>query len=130
MATQTTGNRFPAESQADKDKLGDAKRDLQEKAVDMKDSVKEKAGEFKETVTEGAGQLWGSLKEVGTEMKNRAAGDLENMRGSAAEYVEEGQDKVREIGDAVEQQIRSQPLTSVLLSAGVGFLFGAIWCRR
>ncbi len=128
MAHQTIGNRQPKESPFNN--LDRAKRDLQDKAVETKDAVQEKAAEVKEAVTKSAEKVWENLQDVGADVKHRVVENIEEWRDTAAEYVEEGRNRVGELGAAVARKIRSQPFTSVLVAVGVGILFGAIWRRR
>jgi ElaB/YqjD/DUF883 family membrane-anchored ribosome-binding protein len=50
----------------------------------------------------------------------------ENLSG----YLEQGQEKVRQIRRTVEQFVREEPVKTVLIAAGVGLLFGRFWMRR
>ena len=48
----------------------------------------------------------------------------------ASEYCEQGRDKVHGVACACEQFLRERPLRSVLIAAGIGWLFGRFWKRR
>jgi len=112
------------------EKWADARRDIQEKVTEAKDAVQDKSGELKSAVTDGAAKVWGSVKDAGADMKQGAMDDLANARDVAVDYMEQGGEKVREFGAAAEQRIQQQPLGSLAIAAGFGFLIGALWCRR
>jgi ElaB/YqjD/DUF883 family membrane-anchored ribosome-binding protein len=79
--------------------------------------------------TTGAGEMLENFREAGQSVKQRAQEGMESLRESAADYVEQGRAKAQDLGESLERQIRTQPLTSVLVAVGVGFLIGAIWSR-
>ena len=70
------------------------------------------------------------LQEVGGTVRNAAQEKLGEAGEKAAEYCEQGRDKVHGIACACEQYLRARPLTSVLVAAGVGWLLGRFWKRR
>jgi ElaB/YqjD/DUF883 family membrane-anchored ribosome-binding protein len=70
------------------------------------------------------------LQEVGGTVRNAAQEKLGEAGEKAAEYCEQGRDKVHGIACACEQYLRARPLTSVLVAAGVGWLLGRSWKRR
>jgi len=70
------------------------------------------------------------LQEVGGTVKNAAQEKLGQVRKKAAEYGEQGRDKVHGVACACEQYLRARPLTSVLVAAGVGWLLGRFWKHR
>ncbi len=48
----------------------------------------------------------------------------------AAEYYEQGRDKVHDVACACKQFVRERPLRSVLIAVGIGWLLGRFWKRR
>ena len=70
------------------------------------------------------------LREMGGTVKDAAQEKLEQVGEKAAEYYEQGQDKVCGGACACEQLLRERPLTSVLMAAGIGWLLGRFWKRR
>jgi len=73
-----------------------------------------------------------------------AAKDFEEIRGlaqaaqerlgqsseNASGYLEQGQEKARQIRRTVEQFVREEPVKTVLIAAGVGLVLGRFWMRR
>ena len=70
------------------------------------------------------------LKEVGGIAKDAAREQFGHVRETAAEYYEQGQDKVRSATGAFEQCVRERPVVSLVIAAGVGLLFGRFCLRR
>jgi ElaB/YqjD/DUF883 family membrane-anchored ribosome-binding protein len=70
------------------------------------------------------------FKEIGDIVTDVAQEKLDQARENAAEYVEQGRDKVHGVACACEQYIRERPLRSVLFAAGIGLVFGRFWKHR
>jgi ElaB/YqjD/DUF883 family membrane-anchored ribosome-binding protein len=66
----------------------------------------------------------------------RKQAKLAQLRENAAEYYEQGRDKVYQVERTLEHFILAQPLKSVLIGAsilmvaGVGLALGRFWMRR
>ena len=69
------------------------------------------------------------LEEMGGAVRDAAQEKLGQVGERAAEYCEQGRDKVHGAACACEQFLRQRPLTSVLLAAGIGWLLGRFWKR-
>jgi ElaB/YqjD/DUF883 family membrane-anchored ribosome-binding protein len=70
------------------------------------------------------------LQEMGGTVRDAAQEKLGQVGEKAAEYCEQGRDKVHGVACACEQFIRERPLRSVLMAAGIGWLLGSFWKRR
>lgn len=77
------------------------------------------------------------VQEMGGLARDAAREQLGHVGATAAEYYGRGRDKVCQAERSVEQTIREQPLTSVLIAAGVGAIAGGVgvlcgryWMRR
>lgn len=77
-----------------------------------------------------AGDVKQSVQELGSVAKAAASEKMGELRDTAADYYERGRERVSDAEQSVEDYIREQPLKSVLLAAGIGFLFGAFYIRR
>lgn len=128
MSTTTFDKRVP--TLQTREQLAEAGREIQDKASQAGQAVREKVTELKDAVTEGTADVWSTVKDAGHEVGERATVEFAAARDVAEEYVDEGLARVRELGGAAERQIRNQPLTSILVAVGAGFLLGALWCRR
>ena len=76
-----------------------------------------------ETVREDLGQL-------GRLAKSAAREKLGEARGVAADYYGEGRKKAGELETQVVDYVRTKPLKSVIIAAGVGALLGILMSRR
>ena len=70
------------------------------------------------------------LREVRGTVRDAAQETVGEFGEAAAEYFEQGRDKVHGVACACEQFVRERPLSSVLMAAGVGWLLGRFWKRR
>ena len=70
------------------------------------------------------------LKEMGDIVRDAAQEKIGQVRENAAEYVEQGREKVHGVACACEQYVRERPLRSILIAAGIGLLLGRFWTRR
>jgi ElaB/YqjD/DUF883 family membrane-anchored ribosome-binding protein len=70
------------------------------------------------------------VQDVATAMKRTASEQVENLRDTANEYLDQGRMRLQEVGENVESHVREQPVKSLLIATGIGFLLGALWVRR
>jgi len=76
-----------------------------------------------------AGDLRHDLEELGTAARDAAQERLENLRHTATDYLEQGRERVNQMEQQLETQIREQPLRSLLIASGIGFLCGVLMRR-
>ena len=62
--------------------------------------------------------------------KNVVKEKLGHMQASASEYLQEGHERVEEMGHSIEQSIRANPIKFLLIAAGAGLVFGRFFMRR
>jgi len=70
------------------------------------------------------------LQEMGGTIRDAAQAKLEQVSERAAEYCEQGRDKLHGVACACEHFVRERPLRSVLMAAGIGWLLGCFWKGR
>jgi len=68
------------------------------------------------------------VEQLGKAMKDVAEDSVDYVRENAMGYYEKGHAMVQNVGETVEGKIRKNPIRSVMIAAGVGFLFGL--CRK
>ena len=71
-----------------------------------------------------AGEVTKNLHEMGGIVRETAQEKLGQVRENASEYYEQGRNKVHDVVCTLEQFVCQQPLKSVLIAAGVGWLLG------
>jgi len=72
------------------------------------EDLQELGGMAKEMVQEKAGQAW----------------------EGASDCARDSAERMRKVEHRVEEFVREQPLSSILIAAGVGMLLGSLWMRR
>jgi ElaB/YqjD/DUF883 family membrane-anchored ribosome-binding protein len=74
-------------------------------------------------------QVQERAQEMGSQVKEGAQEAMQQVGASASQIAEMGRDTMNEFEEGLEDRIRSKPLQSVLIAAGVGMLLGLIWKR-
>ena len=70
------------------------------------------------------------VTELGRNVGRAAYDQVEQISDRTREYMERGREQAQEMTGSFQDQIRTQPIRSVLLAAGVGFLAGALGLHR
>jgi ElaB/YqjD/DUF883 family membrane-anchored ribosome-binding protein len=83
-----------------------------------------------ERLGEQAMEMKKDLHEMGATVRDAAQQKLGQAGEKASEYCEHGRDKVHGVACAYKQLLRERPLSSVLVAAGIGWLFGRFWKHR
>jgi ElaB/YqjD/DUF883 family membrane-anchored ribosome-binding protein len=65
-----------------------------------------------------------NIREMGNTVADAAQEQFDKARDTATAYYEEGRDRMMEVEGSFEEYIRDQPLKSILIAAGVGYLLG------
>lgn len=86
--------------------------------------------ELREDLRDTANDVRRGVQEIGNKARQVAEEQIENLRETASEYVEQGRNKALEWEDSLESQIRDEPMKSMLIAAGIGFVAGFLLLRR
>lgn len=70
------------------------------------------------------------LQGMGETVRDAAQEKLAHIGERASAYCEQGREKAHGVACACEQYLRERPLQSVLMAAGIGWLFGRFGKRR
>ena len=70
------------------------------------------------------------LQKMGQTVRDAAQEKLGQVGEQAAQYYEQGRDKVHDVTCVCTEFLRERPLMSVLIAAGIGWLLGRFWKRR
>ena len=84
------------------------------------------AGLMEGTLRDKVAEAGEHLREVGHLARDAAQEGVQRVKQTATRKFEQGWDKVKGLEEDVESRIRSHPLKSVLIAAGVGFLLSLI----
>jgi ElaB/YqjD/DUF883 family membrane-anchored ribosome-binding protein len=66
-------------------------------------------------------------QEKGSQIKEGAQEAMQQAGESASQLANRGRETMSQFEEGLEDRIRSKPLQSVLIAAGVGMLLGLIW---
>ena len=67
---------------------------------------------------------------AGSTRARTVARDHQKLGAAAADCAREGRDKVQQVKRSFAQYVQEQPLKSILIAAGIGWVFGRFWIRR
>lgn len=103
---------------------------LSDSARRTANDLRNQASEFKSSAQQQAGAVMHSAQQLGSDVKHAVQDQLGHIQDSAAQYYEQGVSRACEMRQTLEQRIRSQPLNSMLIVAGIGFALGFLFTRR
>ncbi len=83
-----------------------------------------------DTVANRASTIAKDFHEVGDAAKRIATDSVGALSDTAHQYLDEGRSHARHVGDDIQARVQEQPVKSLLIAAGLGFLLGALWIRR
>ena len=81
----------------------------------------------REAISERASAIAKDFKDVSTATKRVAADSVDALRQTANDFLDEGRTTVRKVGESVQGKVQEQPVKSMLIAAGVGFLVGVLF---
>lgn len=82
-----------------------------------------------ERFSEQASAVSKDIRDMGGIAQDVAHEKLEELQENASAIYEQGRETVRQATHTLERFIEEQPLTSVLIAAGVGLFLGRFWMR-
>jgi ElaB/YqjD/DUF883 family membrane-anchored ribosome-binding protein len=83
----------------------------------------------KEVVREKTSDVRGTIQQMGSSAKEMAQAGWETARDTAGEYLDKGRQKAKELGQTLDDQIRTRPIPALLIAAGIGFLAAILLTR-
>ena len=98
-------------------------------ATEMKDEAMSSIGTMAEACQTQAAHMADTVRDIGMKAGKAARDSLDQVRQAAGSYMETGREKAMELEHTVEDQIKSRPLQSLLIAAGVGFAIGFLMTR-
>jgi ElaB/YqjD/DUF883 family membrane-anchored ribosome-binding protein len=101
------------------DQVTDAVNEGQDKAAGVASQVSAKAAEISDRVKDASHRAADTIRDQYGHLENRAKDAYERARQTGQEW-EHG----------IESYVQRQPVTSLLIAAGVGVMLGILWKRR
>ncbi|MGC3967280.1 MAG: hypothetical protein QM775_07890 [Pirellulales bacterium] len=86
-------------------------------------------GTMAEACQSQAAHMAETVRDIGQKAGKAARDGLDQVRKSAGAYMDAGREKAVELEHSFEDQIKSRPLQSLLIAAGVGFAIGFLMTR-
>jgi ElaB/YqjD/DUF883 family membrane-anchored ribosome-binding protein len=93
-------------------------------------SDEEKPEEAHSHFREKAGDAARSFREATTEAKKAAGEGLGQLRHTASDCLAQGRDRAQAVGQTLQHRVQEQPISSLLMATGIGFLLGVLWMRK
>jgi ElaB/YqjD/DUF883 family membrane-anchored ribosome-binding protein len=75
------------------------------------------------TIAEGLQTATNAVKRLATD-------SVDAVRETASEFIDQGRAKAQEVSESMEDRVRDEPVKSVLIAAGIGFVLGMFFTRR
>ena len=98
-------------------------------ASDMREQIREQGAQVQERAQEMGAQVRDWAQEKGSQIKEGTQEAMQQVGTSASQLAALSRDTMNELEEGLEDRIRSKPLQSVLIAAGVGMLVGLLWKR-
>jgi ElaB/YqjD/DUF883 family membrane-anchored ribosome-binding protein len=92
--------------------------------------VRSTAKRLKRTAAAESNGVLHTVQRVGSEAVGAVREGYEGLRDTAMEYADQGRDQVRSIEQSFEKRVKRNPMTSVLVATGIGFVLGMFCSRR
>jgi ElaB/YqjD/DUF883 family membrane-anchored ribosome-binding protein len=96
---------------------------------DTREQVRDRGAQVQERAQEMGAQVRDWAQEKGSQVKEGAQEAMQQVGTSVSQLAERGRETMGQFEQGLEDRIRSKPLQSVLIAAGVGMLLGLIWKR-
>ena len=96
---------------------------------DTREQGRDRVAQVQERAQEMGAQVRDWAQEKGSQIKEGAQEAMQQVGTSVSQLADRGRETMGQLGEGLEDRIRSKPLQSVLIAAGVGLLLGLIWKR-
>lgn len=92
-------------------------------------------------VSVGTSQIADDFHEMGDAARRIAGGSVDALRETARDYCErgqsraqslyeQGQSRARNLGEGMKTRVQDQPVKSLLIAAGIGFIAACLFRRK
>jgi ElaB/YqjD/DUF883 family membrane-anchored ribosome-binding protein len=83
-------------------------------------SAAEVGTQVRDKAQEVGTQIRDKAQEVGTQVRDKAQKMARQGEATASDYYQQGREQVEALGNTLEDYIRTKPLQSILMAAGLG----------
>jgi ElaB/YqjD/DUF883 family membrane-anchored ribosome-binding protein len=88
------------------------------------------ARHVRKSASDEADSVIQSARDAGNHFADAVKSGVNNLRGTASDYLDQGRAKAYDMEQVVEHRIQDRPLNSILMALGAGFVLGFIFTRR
>jgi len=92
--------------------------------------VSENAGSVGQAVADGVHAVGHDVQVAAGRVMEAVEEKCEQAGQAARDSFEQGRDRVRHWENGLKADVRSRPVASLLIAAGIGVVLGALWRRR
>lgn len=94
------------------------------------DDLRSMAGDAKSAAQETMNAAAQKVQQMGSDMRHAVQDRLEDLQSRASEYYKEGRAKIHDLEQSIENRVRAQPLTYLLVAGSLGFALGFLLTKR
>jgi ElaB/YqjD/DUF883 family membrane-anchored ribosome-binding protein len=102
-------------------------------AVETENRPSDATGHLRQRASE-VGQnirdIGSNIRDMGGDVRDVAREQVSHIKDKASDYYQQGREKARRWENSFEGYVQEQPVKSLLLAAGVGFVLALLWRRR
>ena len=100
---------------------------VQEVGAQVRDKAQEAGTQVRDKAQEVGAQVRDKAQEVGAQVRDKAQEASRQVADTASEYYQQGRKQVAAAETSLEDAIRTKPLQSVLVAAGLGMLMAFLF---
>src|SRR5215468_4481582 len=94
-----------------------------------REQSRDRGAQVQERAQEMGAQVRDWAQEKGNQIKEGAQEAVQQVGTSVSQLADKSRETMDQLEEGLEDRIRSKPLQSVLIAAGVGMLLGLVWKR-
>jgi len=94
------------------------------------EEVRDGAQTVMDTVQERASSIAQNVQQMGSDAVGAVKEHAQQVRDTAVGYYEDGRDRAMQLEHRLEKRVKQNPLNSVLIAIGCGFLLGMLVRRK
>ncbi len=94
------------------------------------DGLRSMAEDAKAAAQEKIGAAAEKVQQMGSTVKHVVQDQLEGLQSRASECYEQGRARMRDLNHSLENRVRAQPMTYLLVAGSLGFALGFLLTRR
>jgi ElaB/YqjD/DUF883 family membrane-anchored ribosome-binding protein len=94
------------------------------------DDLRSTAQDVKAAAQERVGAAAQKVQQMGSDIKHAVEDRFEDLQNRATGYYDQGRVKLRDLNHNLENRVRAQPMTYLIVAGSLGFALGFLFTRR